>query len=268
MHVTDWGILDSPIVLFGGPYSNAQATAALLDKAGGATLICTGDVVAYCADPLRTVDMVRAAGVLCVAGNCERQLAADALDCGCGFEEGSACDLLSAGWYGYARTAVGPEARDWMRGLPDIGVFQHHGARYAVIHGGATDIARFIWSVSAPEVLTEEWAAVEAVAGRVDVIVAGHSGLAFERALPCGRWINAGVIGMPAHCGHRRTEYVWLQDGAAQICALDYDAAAAHDAMCAAGLIQGYHTSLLTGYWPSEDVLPESLRRSSALASG
>lgn len=30
-----------------------------------------------------------------IAGSCEENLAAGALDCGCGFEEGTACDLLS-----------------------------------------------------------------------------------------------------------------------------------------------------------------------------
>ena len=33
-------------------------------------------------------------------------------------------------------------------------------------------------------------------------------------------------------------------------------------ALIDAGLDQGYHTALETGYWPSEDVLPMDLRRS------
>ncbi len=38
-------------------------------------------------------------------------------------------------------------------------------------------------------------------------------------------------------------------------------------AMERAGLTQGYHSALRSGYWPSEDVLPPELRRA-ALASG
>ena len=268
MRVADWGIIDNPILLFGGPYSNAQATEALLAQAGQATLICTGDVVAYCADPQCTLGLIRDSGAHVVAGNCERQLAAGAPDCGCGFDAGSACDLLSVGWYGFAAGQVDAVSRAWMAELPDIGVFTHQGKRCAVIHGGVRDIARFVWSVSPLEVLEEEWTELTAVVGQVDVVVAGHSGIAFERALDRGTWINAGVIGMPPHNGQPQTQYVRLQNGQIDICALDYDAAAAHQAMVTAGLTQGYHASLLSGYWPSEDVLPESLRRSASPASG
>jgi len=37
--------------------------------------------------------------------------------------------------------------------------------------------------------------------------------------------------------------------------------ATAAEAMIAAGLTQGYETALLTGYWPSEDILPLELRK-------
>ncbi|MDC1481332.1 hypothetical protein N8146_03270 [Ascidiaceihabitans sp.] len=61
------GILDGPILAFGGPYSNVQATKALfakVKKRGTAreNVICTGDVIAYCGAPLATVEMVCASG--------------------------------------------------------------------------------------------------------------------------------------------------------------------------------------------------------------
>ena len=63
------------------------------------------------------------------------------------------------------------------------------------------------------------------------------------------------------------TRFVVLQDGAAKIKELTYNAAAAQVAMQAAGLTQGYDRALLSGYWPSEDVLPQALRLPS-LAKG
>lgn len=42
---------------------------------------------------------------------------------------------------------------------------------------------------------------------------------------------------------------------------LFYDHTAAQGAMQAAGLIQVYDAALMTGYWPSEEVLPPALRR-------
>ena len=261
------GTLDGPILAFGGPYSNAQATEALLAQAEalgilGTNLICTGDVVAYCAAPSPTVEMIRNSGCVVVAGNCEIQLAAGALDCGCGFEGGSACDLLSVGWFTYASKQISERDKAWMGQTPDIVTFDHCGDRYAVIHGGMTDVARFIWETSDDSVFAQEWSAVEAAVGPVDHIIAGHCGIPFKRDTPNGRWINAGVIGMPPHDGHSTTRFAVLEDGAVTIRELTYDVAGAVADMQAAGLTQGYDKSLASGIWPSEDVLPQDLRLS------
>ena len=67
---------DGPVLVFGGPYSNLQATEALFAAAArlgipAARIICTGDVVAYGADAVGCVSLLRNAGVAVVAGNCE-----------------------------------------------------------------------------------------------------------------------------------------------------------------------------------------------------
>lgn len=266
MQILDLGDIAGPMILFGGPYSNSHAMLALMMRAGdlgidGRAMICTGDLVAYCADPMGVVALTRKADITVAAGNCEKQLAANAMDCGCGFEDGTTCDLLSAGWYGFADTHVTNEARRWMGEVPDIVTFDHAGRRFAVIHGGVTDISRFIWSRSPDDVFKQEISALETLVGPVDVIVAGHSGIAFERRIGDHLWLNAGVIGMPANDGRAVTQYVTLNDGAVAIHDLDYDVAGAVKAMEIAGLIQGYHTALRSGIWPSQDVLPPELRR-------
>ena len=211
----DLGVCDGPVLLFGGPYSNRQALDALIGVAcaqgiAADQMICTGDIVAYCGSPVETVARIRALGCAVVAGNCEIQLGQGAMDCGCGFDEGSACDLLSVGWYGFASRMLSQDDRDWMAGLPDVLSFQHQGARYAVIHGGITDVARFIWPSSAPAVFAEEWAALRDTIGPVDHIIAGHCGIPFQKNTTDGRWINAGVIGMPPHDGRQQTRYAVL----------------------------------------------------------
>ncbi|MFK7744031.1 MAG: metallophosphoesterase [Roseobacter sp.] len=268
----DLGTIDGSIVLFGGPYSNLQATRALLNEAftlgcSGHRLICTGDVVAYAADPVGTVDAIMSSGAIVVAGNCEKQLSVGANDCGCGFEEGTTCDLLSAGWYAFAARHLTEQGRGWMMACPDIVSFRHQGARYAVIHGGFSAIARFIWPTSDLSIFTQEWALIEQAIGSVDHVVAGHCGIPFERVTPKGRWINAGVIGMPPHDGGQQTRYAILDGGEVRFHRLTYDVEAAFDAMVQADLTQGYHESLRSGYWPSEDILPEPLRAPS-LAKG
>lgn len=266
------GVLDGTVLVFGGPYSNAHATAAVLGCAADfgiapSHVICTGDVVAYCGAPGQTIAAIRAADCTVVAGNCEVQLAANALDCGCGFEDGSTCDVLSAGWFAYATAHVRDADRDWMRALPDIATFDHCGARYAVVHGGVTDVARFIWASSDAQVFEEEWDAIERFVGPVDHVIAGHCGVPFIKTTPRGRWMNAGVVGMPPHDGAPQTRYAILEQDAFVIRNLSYDVEGAVSDMETAGLTQGYHRALRTGHWPSQDVLPQELRLS-GLAKG
>jgi predicted phosphodiesterase len=266
MRIADIGALEGAVLVFGGPYSNLAATRALIAEAKARGIppqrcICTGDTVAYCAEPAETVAALRDFGCHVVAGNCEQQLAAGALDCGCGFEDGTVCDRLSAAWYAHAGARVGPEDRAWMGGLPDLLLFTQGAARYAVLHGGARDVARFIWPVSPEAVFEEEFAALEALVGPVDAVLAGHSGIAFERRVGARRWINAGVIGMPPHDGAPQTRFAVLGQGRAEIHRLSYYHSAAARAMRATGLTQGYDAALGSGYWPSEDVLPEALRQ-------
>ncbi|MEM7565091.1 MAG: metallophosphoesterase family protein, partial [Pseudomonadota bacterium] len=58
------GFVDGPVLIFGGPYSNYAATAAMKSKAEALgieaqNIICTGDMVAYCGEPVETLDLIR-----------------------------------------------------------------------------------------------------------------------------------------------------------------------------------------------------------------
>ena len=265
-------VADGPLLVFGGPYSNLQATRAILEEAArrgipAGRVICTGDVVAYGADASACCDLIMASGIWVIAGNCEENLAAGALDCGCGFEEGTACDLLSRAWYAHANRQVTGVHRAWMSGLPQrLMVRLPDGRRLAVLHGGASDISRFIFA-STPQA---DLAAEIAVTG-CDGVIAGHCGIPFARQVGPGIWINAGAIGMPADDGTPRIWFALLTPGEAglsvEILPLDYDHAAAAAAMRTAGLPEGYAAALGSGIWPSSDVLPpaDRARRGQAL---
>ncbi len=270
MLVTDLGVLSGPLLVYGGPLSNRPALAALFalaERAGipAAHRICTGDVAGYGADAPGCVALVRAAGGPVAAGNVERQLAAGAEDCGCGFAPDTACDRLSGAWYGHARAQTAAAERAWMAELPDVLVFTHAGLRCAVIHGGVSDIARYLWAVSPEAEFAEEVAALAALAGPVERVYAGHCGLPFRRRVAGVDWVNAGAIGLPPNDGRPETAFA-LADaaGGVSLRRLAYDADAAAAEMRAAGLVQGYERALLTGLWPSEDVLPGVLRAQSS----
>lgn len=222
--------------------------------------VCTGDVVAYCADPSATWDRVHAAAHV-VAGNCERQLGSGGADCGCGFAEGSACDLWSAKWYAHAAHQLAPAQKAEMSACPDILTFTHHGLRGAVIHGGVTDNARFIWPSSSSDVFENEIAALQNLTGQIDLVIAGHCGIAFAKHVGQTVWINAGVIGMPPHDGRPETRFLVLKQGRPVLHRLTYDAERTAHQMQRAGLPDAYARSLVTGIWPNEDILPNALRR-------
>jgi predicted phosphodiesterase len=256
---------DGPLLVFGGPYSNLQATQAILAEAARRGIppqrvICTGDVVAYGADAAACCDLIMASGIWVTAGNCEENLAAGALDCGCGFEEGTACDLLSRAWYAHANRQVTAAHRAWMAGLPyRLSIRLPDGRRLAVLHGGAHDISRFIFASAEHKDLADEIAATGC-----DGVIAGHCGIPFVRQVGPGVWINAGAIGMPADDGTPRIWYAVLTPDKAGLSVetlpLQYDHAAAAAAMRAAGLPEGYAAALGSGIWPSCDVLPPAER--------
>ena len=256
---------DGPILAFGGPYSNLQATRALLAEATrrgipARRVICTGDVVAYGADAAGCCDLVMQSRIAVLAGNCEEQLAEAAEDCGCGFEEGTACDLLSRSWYAHANRTVTAAHRAWMAALPRrIELALPDGRRLAVIHGGATETSRFLFASSPGDVLAAEIAATGC-----DGVIAGHCGIPFARTVDRGLWLNAGAIGMPADDGTPRAWFAVLTPEAmhlrVEILPLDYDHAAAAAAMRDARLPEGYAAALASGLWPSCDVLPAAER--------
>jgi predicted phosphodiesterase len=262
MKTVDFGQIDGAVVLFGGPYSNLQALTALRELVGETVAICTGDLVGYCAEPNETVALFFQSGFRTIAGNCERQLVAGEADCGCGFDENTVCDVLSAGWWPWLLNTAHRETVSLLRDLPDLASFTQNGRRYAVIHGGATMISRFLWPSSCETEFMSEIDAIERWIGPVDGIIAGHCGIAFQRMIGHHQWINTGAIGLPPHDGRPESRYVVLTDGQPLFQRLRYDHEVASGKMKSAGLVQGYHETLKNGIWPSEEILPRGLRRS------
>ncbi|MFD1626608.1 radical SAM protein [Azospirillum griseum] len=253
-------IMDGPVLVFGGCYSNLEATQALLDAANELDIppermICTGDVVAYCADPQATVDLIRASGVAVVMGNCEESLGFGAEDCGCGFTEGSTCDRLSAAWFAHADRELDDDARAWMRSLPRWIDLIVGGRRLAVVHGSVERINAFLFASEPDDGIARQ----VALAG-VDGVIGGHCGLPFTRIVEGALWHNAGAIGMPANDGTPRGWFSLIEPTAGGLemhhRPLDYDHRLAARKIRAAGLPEPYAQALGNGLWPSCDVLP------------
>jgi len=261
--IIDFGS-EAPVLIFGGPYSNLKATEALIAEAQRLAIppervVCTGDVVAYCAEPEETARAIAAWGCHVIQGNCEQQLAEGATDCACNFEEGSACDLLAKGWYPFADARMSPEMRAWMGALPATLRFRLAGHLCRVVHGGVEQVNRWVFA-SEKAVLAEECSLATA-----DVIVGGHCGVPFIERIGSRVWFNPGVVGMPANDGSPEVWYGLMRpqaDGGLQLSThrLAYDHIAAAAAMRRFGYANGYARALVTGLWPSLDVFPAAER--------
>ncbi len=262
---------ESPVLVFGGPYSNLQATEAVLAEAARRRIpanrvICTGDLAAYCAQPMETIDLVRRSGMHVVMGNCDAQLAEGADDCGCGFPGGTACDRLSASWYAFARKKIRPDQQAWLATFPDRIDLLVSGLRLAVVHGSVSQMNAFVFAGSEVTEKREELALSGA-----DGVIGGHCGLPFSALVDGKPWLNAGVVGMPANDGTQRVWFMVITprgEGAIDIAhvPLSYDVETAANAMRQAGLPAEYRLGMTRGLWPSLDILPETERMATGTA--
>ena len=137
--------------------------------------------------------------------------------------------------------------------------FDFAGLRFRVIHGGVAEVNRFVFASQA-DAIGEEWARADC-----DVVIAGHAGLPFIARVKAGRsregvWFNPGVIGMPANDGTADVWYGLVRRIGGELSLsthrLAYDHAGAAAAMRRHAHADGYARTLVTGLWPSLDILP------------
>lgn len=255
------GELTGPVLLFGGVYSNLQALEKMQViahdlKIPPTHIICTGDIIGYCAQPEACMQLIRDWGIWSIAGNVELQLREGQNECGCDFSAGSRCDVFSRNWYAFAQKSVSSATISWLHTLPHFIQFTYAHRTCVVVHGSYQETSEFIFK-------STDWAAKERnfTQAGADVIIAGHCGLPFYDSRQGKTWLNPGVIGMPANDGTPRVWYGLLQPqaGGASFShhAFEYDAKTAADLMHEQYLPPSYALTLETGIWDNCDILPE-----------
>ena len=258
-------VMGDTMLVFGGIYGNAQAFFAMREaekQIVPADMLCTGDLSAYCADGAAICEIMRRelGAAIIVRGNCERAIADDAADCGCGYAAGSTCDTLSFSWYAHAKNSISVTDKTWMGALPEHQIIRFGGRTIAVVHADVDTDNRFIFASTSFVQKQKSLAAL-----KVDGIIAGHSGIPFTDYVGDNIWHNSGALGMPANDGTSRVWYSRWTATATGIHiahrALSYDFVGAQTAMIRAGLPSAYRRSLKTGIWPSDSILPAAERQ-------
>nr|WP_222706982.1 arsenosugar biosynthesis-associated peroxidase-like protein [Neolewinella aurantiaca] len=265
MNERNLGTLTGPVLIFGGAYSNFDALQSLraeADRLGipATNVICCGDTPGYCAEPRESLDLMEEWGCPAIAGNVETNLVNGTDDCGCGFGDGSRCDMFAKLWYTYASKNVSERNLGYMAGLPDVLRFEYAGKKVMVVHGSPEHQSEFVWrSTDADK--KAQWCADAGA----DVIVGGHCGLPFAEFLSPGAgnkslWLNAGVIGMPANDGTPQTWFLTLDDADGldfNFHRLNYDHRAAKAKMIDdRRLPVSYAATLTTGIWDNTEIMP------------
>jgi alkylhydroperoxidase/carboxymuconolactone decarboxylase family protein len=268
MNERNLGALTGPVLIFGGAYSNLDALVAVRAEAERrgvppANVICCGDTPGYCAEPKECLDLLADWQCHAIAGNVETSLVNGTDDCGCGFGDGSRCDMFAKLWYNYAAKHVSQSNLAFMAELPDMLRFSYAGREVVVLHGAPENQSEFVWRSTA----AEEKAQFCADAG-AEVVVGGHCGLPFAHELAEATgpragiplWLNAGVIGMPANDGTPRTWFMTLNDAEGfdyDFHPLTYDHRAAKAKMIDdRRLPVSYAATLTTGIWDNTEIMP------------
>lgn len=261
MEIKDIGKIEGKWLVFGGPYSNLQALEGIWEVANDKgippeKIICTGDVVGYCAQPEEAVQFVKKWGIHAIAGNVEKQVREGKEDCGCNFREASRCDRFSRNWYPFAQQQVSEDSVEWMKDLPGFLSFSMGRKKGLVVHGAFSGISKYIFPSTPWKEKKKEFLA----SGR-SIIIGGHSGIPFLEGKNGLYWLNAGVTGMPANDGTCRAWYL----------VVDADSREAPVSLehfyfkneKAARLIEQrslpveYAKTLKTGLWDNCEILPE-----------
>lgn len=254
------GTLKGPVLIFGGVYSNFQALERLMEiakakKIPSSNIICTGDIVAYCANPEACLQAIRTWGIHCISGNVELQLVNNEDDCGCNFEESTPCDLFSKNWYPFAKSAISAESLEWLETLPEFIQFKYAQKECFVLHGAYENTSEFIFKSSPWATKGKQFEQLN-----VDVILAGHCGIPFYDNHQDKHWLNAGVIGMPANDGATAVWYLELSDQQGffdfDFHNFEYEHLKTAQLMEENGLPKAYAHTLRTGIWDNCDILP------------
>jgi predicted phosphodiesterase len=239
------------LAVFGGIYSNHPALRAALSDItrGGADLAwCLGDLGGFGPHPDVSAALLRESEIPTLRGNYDDSIGHDRDDCACGYSDPLDVAFAQRSYdYTVARTA--PEHKAWMRQLPDQQRLHLDGLRVLLCHGSPRRVNEFLWNSACSDAFLE-WLCESHEA---DLIVCGHTGLHWHRALPSGRHVvNAGAIGRPANDGVPAAWYAEITTGPrvrVEFRRVGYDHEALAREMEAERLPAEFVETIRTGWW-------------------
>ena len=248
------------IAICGGPYSNFAAVDAFLAATADTPYrFCLGDLGGFGPHPNRTLEQLRAAGVICLRGNYDHAVGHGLRDCGCGYSDPHDQKFAQISYdYTFAHTSW--THRQWLQQLPELILLEWRNRRILLCHGSPDVVNEFVWETETKNTQIQDFL----TRYQVDGICATHTGLPWMRTVNHdGFWFNVGVLGRPAHEGQPHVYYGCLHFSNTdtvpipKLVPLTYDVGAVTTAMRSEGLPQEFIDSLEQGIWTTcAEILP------------
>jgi predicted phosphodiesterase len=256
------------ITLCGGPYSNFGAVEAFLQETSTIShRFCLGDIGGFGPLPNRTIELLRAAQVICLQGNYDHAVGYGETDCGCGYSDPRDRHFAQVS-YDYTFANTDEAHRAWLRELPTLIRIEWRDRAFLLCHGSPHQVNEFVWDSET----NDERIVQELLNWQVQGICGTHTGLPWLRhvTLPTGEagfWFNVGVLGRPAHEGKPHVYYSVIDfpehahTPVPRLVPLTYNVVSVVAAMKQEGLPQEFQDSLEQGIWTTcSAVLPDAER--------
>jgi putative phosphoesterase len=196
------------IVIISDLHGNLEALTALPEKFD--ELWVLGDLVNYGPNPAEVVDFVQANASLVVRGNHDHAV---------GFDEDPRCSApfreMARVMQQYTSSVLSPSQKTFLRELPLKAERQLGGITVSTCHAVPSDP---LFTYCPPD--ATQWTS-ELQLAKVDLLLVGHTHLAFDRQFGARRLVNPGSLGQPK-TGTPAARYAVWDDGRIQLRSFDY----------------------------------------------
>ena len=181
-----------------------EAALQVAERCGAGRVVVAGDLVGDGPFPVEVVELVRARGLECIAGNVDRRVAELALEGRkLGKEIRATKKQKSNRAWSALRLRGAPTALEWLDALPGALTLPIDGHEALVVHGSPLGETDYVYPSLSPAGLAAKLAPLDGP--RPDALVCGHSHLPFARRVDGVLVVNCGSVGRPADGDPRGT---------------------------------------------------------------
>jgi putative phosphoesterase len=234
------------IAVFSDIHANLQALQAVwseIEFQRPDSVYCLGDLVGYGAHPNEVIDFVRRREIPTVMGNYDEGVGFDLHDCGCVYKNPADDHMgkLSLLW---TRRVTSVDNKAYLRGLPLQIRLEDRAPTMLLVHGSPRKINEYLYE-DRPAASFERLAKLAGT----DLLLFGHTHLAYQKAVGRMLFVNSGSVGKPKD-GDPRAGYVMLELGRrarATFHRVTYDVDAAASAIREADLPAHFADLLVSG---------------------